>query len=311
MSSESETRGLARGPGVWIMATRAPFLTASVIPALMGAFAAFWRTGSLSASRLGLTLGGVACLHIGANLANDYFDEITGCDRANREPTAFSGGSRVIQEGLLPASIIMIGAAVFFAAGLAQGLLLNRMVQGNGVIYLGLAGLACGLAYTAVPLKLSYRGFGEVVVFMAFGPLLVAGAYLAQTGSVNTFAIAVSIPAGLLVLSILMVNEVLDEKWDRLARKLTLVVILGRRRGYLAYLAAYAAAYAWLGVGVAAGVFPLSALLALVVPVAVLRHLRPRSALCDRGALVRASGLTTLSQAISGTVIALSFLLQR
>ena len=99
MNSEARAAGSgAAGLMVWLRALRAPFLTASGLPVLLGSFAAFWKTGSLNVVRLVLTLGGVLCIHIGANLANDLFDHMTGCDRLNLEPTPFSGGSRVIQQ---------------------------------------------------------------------------------------------------------------------------------------------------------------------------------------------------------------------
>jgi 1,4-dihydroxy-2-naphthoate octaprenyltransferase len=305
MSSDIASAGeAASGLRTWLHSLRAPFLTVSAIPVMLGALAAFWRTGSLSVARLSLTLGCAVCVHLGANLANDFFDDVTGCDRLNPDPTPFSGGSRVIQKNLLSARTILASSICFFALGLAQGLWLNHSVPGNQVLAVGVAGMLCGFLYTAVPFKLSYRGIGELVVFLAFGPLVVAGSFLCQTGSLETFAFVVSVPAGLLVASILLINEVLDCQWDGRAGKRTLVVILGRRRGYGLYLATFTGAYAWIAAGLLFKVYP------AVVPVVLfVRYLLPARALHDRESTIRASRLTILSHTITVSVLAASYLL--
>jgi 1,4-dihydroxy-2-naphthoate octaprenyltransferase len=310
MSSKAVSRGgFLTTLEVWVHALRAPFLTASLIPALLGAFAAFSRTGHLDLGRLGPTLGGVLCVHLGANLANDFFDEATGCDRLNPDPTPFSGGSRVIQDGLLSAKAVLAASLAFFGAGAVQGLWLNHVVPGNGVLVLGLLGILCGVVYTAVPVKLSYRGLGEILVFLAFGPLVVAGSYLCQAGTLDGVAFLVSIPAGLLVTAILLINEVLDVEWDSRAGKRTLVVALGERRGYALFLMTYLGAFVWLAIGIVVGFYPPVAGLALLPLVAFLRKILPRNALRDRAAIVNASRLTIMSHMIAVSIAAVSFVL--
>jgi len=295
-------------PALWVRASRAPFLSASLVPVLLGGFAAYYRTGSVSIRRLLVTLGGVACVHLGANLANDYFDYRTGCDNQNPEPTQFSGGSRVIQDGLVSSRAIIAASAAFFMAGAALGLYLNSLVPGNAVILIGIAGIAGGLFYTALPVKLSYRGLGEVTVFFCFGPLLVAGSYLVQTGRLDSYAFAVSVPAGLLVLAILLVNEVLDVGWDRKGGKRTLVVALGRERGYRLFLFTYVAAYVYIGIGIALEFYqPVAALSALPLLLGY-RRLVPGRALETRESAIDAGRITIRSQVVTVLLLALSFL---
>jgi 1,4-dihydroxy-2-naphthoate octaprenyltransferase len=296
-------------PALWVRASRAPFLSASLVPVLLGALAARYRTGSFNLTSFLATLGGIACIHLGANLANDYFDHKTGCDMQNPDPTPFSGGSRVIQDGLISSRAIMAASAAFFVAGAAFGLYLNGLVRGNAVLLIGLTGIAGGLFYTALPVKLSYRGLGEVAVFFCFGPLLVAGSYLVQAGRLDFWVFAVSVPAGLLVLAILLVNEVLDVEWDRRGGKNTLVVALGRERGYGLFLAAYVAAYAYIGIGIVLRVYqPVAAVSALPLLLGV-RQLAPGRALASRAGAIDASRITIRSQMITVLLLALSFLI--
>ena len=295
-------------PALWVRASRAPFLSASLVPVLLGAFAAYWRYGSLGAWRLAATLAGIACVHLGANLANDYYDFKTGCDSINPEPTPFSGGSRVIQEGLISSRAIIGASAAFFALAVAIGLYLNSLVPGNGVIILALAGIAGGLLYTAVPVKLSYRGLGEIAVFLCFGPLLVAGSYLVQAGRLDPWALEVSVPAGLLVLAILLVNEVLDVEWDGRAGKNTIVVSLGRERGYRLFLVAYVMAYVYIGLGIGFGIYQPIASVSAVPLLFSARRIAPGRALRDRASTIDASRVTILSQALTILLLALSYL---
>jgi 1,4-dihydroxy-2-naphthoate octaprenyltransferase len=310
MSSEAAMPGSsAQKLKTWLHALRAPFLTASGIPVLLGAFAVLPKGGGVNPARLFLALGSVLCVHLGANLANDFFDEMTGCDRQNPEPTTFSGGSRVIQRGLIPARSIIVVSLVFFGLALVQGLWLNSMVPGNTVLAFGIVGLGIGLLYSALPVKLSYRGLGEVAIFFAFGPLVVVGSYVCQTGAIEAYPFWVSVPAGLLVLSILLVNEVLDHQWDSLAGKRTLVVMLGRSRGYLLFLLTYLGAYLWIGWGLAWHLYPTVAVVALVPLPIIMPRLLPDRALADRQALIRASGLVILSHMAVTGLLAVSYLI--
>jgi 1,4-dihydroxy-2-naphthoate octaprenyltransferase len=296
-------------PALWIRASRAPFLSASLVPVLLGTFAAYWRTGHMSAAGFAVALAGVACIHLGANMANDYFDWKTGCDSRNPEPTPFSGGSRVIQEGLVSSRSLIAVSVALLAAGAALGLYLNSRVPGNGVLYLGLAGIAGGFMYTAVPFKLSYRGLGEIVVFLCFGPLLVGGSYLVQAGTLDFRALLISLPAGLLVAAILLVNEVLDVEWDRAAGKNTVIVRLGRERGYSLFLGVYVAGYVCIGAGILAGLYqPVAAVAALPLVLGI-RSLAPGRALSDRPATIHASSIVIRSQAATVLLLALSYLL--
>lgn len=296
------------GIGLWIRTTRAPFLTASGMPVLLGAFAASWHAGVFALDRFLLTLGAVLCVHAGANVANDYYDYVTGADTINPQPTPFSGGSRVIQDSLVSARASLALSIAFLAAGFVMGLVLNSMIPGNKVILIGIVGILCGFLYSAVPAKLSYRGLGEIVVFIAFGPLTVMGAYLCQTGELNVFSFLISIPAGFLVLAILLVNEVLDLEWDAKAGKRTLAVRLGQGRAYGLFLTVYLTAFVSVAALLVARLAPPWAALAFVPAALAIRGLIPSRALATRPTLINASRLTILTQVTTTALLAASYL---
>ena len=266
-------------PG-WLIfrATRLPFLSATIVPVVLGiAIAA--AHGAFDLVTAILTVIGASSVQLGLNVANDVFDSIQGADEANVTPTKYSGGSRVIQYGLVSFRRMAATAAVFYLAAAAIGIVLLAMRGSVALLAIGLIGLIVSLAYTAPPLKLVYRGLGEIAVAVGFGPLMLLGAYVVQTGGTLSWEPAVvSIPVALLVALILYVNEIPDRRGDAHAGKRTLPVRFGPDAVILGYDVTVATAYATLVVGVALGVLPIPTLLALLtIPLAYRVHkgLRP------------------------------------
>ena len=89
-----------------------------------------------------------------------------------------------------------------------------------------------------------YRGLGEIAVAIGFGPLMLLGAYVVQTGGVVTREpVVASLPIALLVALILYVNEIPDRRGDARAGKRTLPVRFSRDAVITGYRVAAAAAY--------------------------------------------------------------------
>jgi len=247
-----------------LRATRLPFLSATFIPVGIGiAIAAVDGFFDLPAALL--TLIGAAAVHLGLNVANDVFDAQLGADDQNVNPTQYSGGSRVIQYGLVSLrrmSTISIG---MYATGVAVGLVLLLTRFSPALLVIGVLGLLLSLAYTAPPLKLVYRGLGELTTAIGFGPLMLVGAYVVQTvGLVGPEPFVASVPIALLVMLILYVNEVPDRSADARAGKRTLPTRLDRPQTINGYVVAALAAFAVIAVGVLAGALPIPALLAFL-----------------------------------------------
>jgi 1,4-dihydroxy-2-naphthoate octaprenyltransferase len=248
--------------------TRLPFLTATIVPVFLGlAIAA--RHGSFDWLTALLTVLGASFAHLAANVTNDIFDVLSGADRENGNPTQFSGGSRVVFYGLLTMRQLSIVAIALYAGAVATGLLLLAMRPSWALLWIGLAGVVVAYSYTGPPLKLVYRGLGEIAVALGFGPIMLLGAYVVQTGRLAWEPFVASLPVAILIALILYVNEIPDRRSDAVAGKRTLVVRWSPSTVRTIYGAAAALAFALIVVGVAAGVLPWPTLLALLaVPLA-------------------------------------------
>ena len=219
---------------------------ASMSSIFLGASAAA-REGPISWGWLALTVAGIFCLETAKNASGEIVDFDSGADRAvapeDRSP--FSGGKRVLVEGLLTKQETAAVAVVGYALGIAAGIGIAGLRE-PGVLWFGLAGVALAYFYHAPPIRLSYRGLGELAVGLTYGPLIACGTYLAQRGSVSREVLLASAPLGLLIASFLWINEFPDFRADQSAGKRTLVVRLGRSAGSRVFTWVVAAAYAWL-----------------------------------------------------------------
>jgi 1,4-dihydroxy-2-naphthoate octaprenyltransferase len=296
--------------GVVIKELRTEFLTASVIPVMLAASVAYTEVGRLDWPLLLLTLAGAAFLHIGTNVANDYYDHLSGNDPINvRYIRPFTGGSRLIQDGLITPRAVFAISIVFFAAGIAIGVVLS-ILRGPVILIFGAAGLVSGYFYTAPPIRFAHRGLGEGIVGINFGLLIGIGTYYVQTGGVSTAAIVASIPLTLLVTSIIVINEFQDSEADARVGKRTLVVRLGLKRSVWLYAVISLAAYLPIIAGVASGLFPPLVLIGCITAPIILGGVaRARRFYDTPGGLAPANAATIVSHALTGILMAGAFLL--
>jgi 1,4-dihydroxy-2-naphthoate octaprenyltransferase len=262
---------------LFLRATRLPFLSATVVPVGLGTAIA-GLDGAWHWWLFLLTLFGAAFVHLGLNIANDVFDTLSGADRANTTPTQFSGGSRVILYGLLSLRQMALMSAAFYATAIGIGLFLAAN-RGWPLLWIGLAGVAISVAYTAPPLRLVHRGLGEIAVAAGFGPIMVLGAYYVQAQRITAQAWYASIPIAILIALVLYVNEIPDRPGDAAAGKRTLPVRLPKDTVIAGYVACVAATYGLIAGGAMSGLLPRPTLIALAtIPMArkVYRGLRER-----------------------------------
>ena len=248
---------------LWLKATAAQFLVASTLPVIFGSVFALYFSGSFNWLFFILTLLGITCIHAGTNLINDAFDVET--DSINRYVTPFSGGRGTIQGGLFSRSKVFISGIIFLIIGSVIGLYLNFSLDNNIILYIGIAGVIVAFFYVVGPIKFAYRGVGEIFLFIGFGPLLVIGSFYVQTSDFSWVSFYVSIPVGLLVVSILHINQFPDYEADKEVGKNNWVVLMGRSASRYVYLLIILGVYISLVVLIAKGVLPLLSLLTLIV----------------------------------------------
>ncbi|MBV8463057.1 MAG: prenyltransferase, partial [Acidimicrobiales bacterium] len=185
----------------FFLATRLPFLTATFIPVgLGGAVAAY--DGRFEGLWFALALVAAVAVHLGLNMANDLFDDASGADAANVTPTPFSGGSRVLQYGLVSRRVMLVGCAACYAVALGLGLLL-AVERGWPLLAIGAVGIVLSLVYSGPPFRLVHRGLGEPVTALGFGPVMAEGTYFATTGHWSGAAALASIPVAILIALVL------------------------------------------------------------------------------------------------------------
>jgi len=272
MRQLSSERGVDVKPTMslgWLifLATRVPFLTATFVPVLLGAVVA--RAHGFSAWWLMvLALVGASAIHLGLNVANDVSDATSGADEANVNPTMFSGGSRVIQYGLVSLGAMRKTSIACYAVGIAIGLFLASQT-GPELLVIGAAGVFLSLAYTAPPFRLVHRGLGEICVALGFGPIMLVGTYFVLAERLSWEAIYASLPVAIFIMLVLYVNQIPDRPADAAAGKRTIVVRLPKEMIVRGYLASVVTAYALVVIGVLTGLLPVWTLLMLAtIPLA-------------------------------------------
>ncbi len=239
-----------------LLATRPAFAPASVASVLIGSAWGYRIAGRFSWGMAALALFATLCVHFAANVLNDVSDDLSGTDRTNGERIfPYTGGSRFIQNGVMSAHEMTVWGVILLALAAALGLALVEL-RGPGVLAFGLAGVLLGLAYSLPRVRLAARGLGEATIAVAFGVLPVTGAAWVQSGRLEASSLLISLPVGLWVAAILLMNEVPDRQADARAGKATLVVRLGIEATRRLYLGIEGAACAALGLAAALGLIP-------------------------------------------------------
>jgi 1,4-dihydroxy-2-naphthoate octaprenyltransferase len=230
------------------------FLYAGLLPYLLGTAWAYARLDRFDAALFWSGFGGVVLSVIGVEAFNEYFDSRMGTDRVFNP------------DDLPPMSdaVLWLGIAAFTGA-LAVGVYLTYRGGWPILAFAVLGGLAA-IFYVAPPIRWAYRGLGELVIALSYGPWMVLGSLYLQAREVSWSALLASLVPGSMIMALAVVNAIPDYHQDRLVGKRNLVVRLGRRRAVWLYLWLAGAALGTVVLGVATRVFPwpcLAALLAL------------------------------------------------
>jgi len=249
----------------WWLATRPFSFPASIVPVLVGTATAAETDFDLLL--FVLAFAGGLLIHAGTNLATDFFDFTHGV-----QPTETLGGGN-LRSGLLKASDVHKAAIATFALGSLCGLAIIGIIgwqDGWPILAAGVFSVLAGYFYTAKPIMYGRRGFGEVMVFVFMGVIMVMASAYVQQREWTWHAFLASLPVGILVANILHANNLRDIANDRARHKVTIATIIDRPAADVLLWAFTIAAYACVVVTVAVGeMTPWCLLVAFSVPAAV------------------------------------------
>lgn len=297
-------------PGVWLAELRAEFFTAPSMSVFVGVACAWWATGNINWLHGVLTLIAAMLVNGGTNTANDYWDHVTRDDEENETPLRpFTGGSRLIQNGLLSPRGVLIYTFVLFALAIGIGVYLT-IVSGWWTLAIGAFGIITGYFYTAKPIALGSRGFGELIAGLDCGVLVAFATFYIQTGTLSWLPVIASLPLTLLVSLILYINEFPDRIADEKTGKRHMVVRLGAELGAKLHMWLILTPYIALACGIAFKALPVwTSLGFLTLPLMVMSSIQLRANLGDVTKLTPASALTVMSQFLMGILLTVGFII--
>lgn len=222
----------------WIIATRPWSLVMTFVSTCLAGILAY-ASGGFSIPIFILAMVGLLIAHIAANMTNDWYDVKHGVD-ANA-PTA-EYRPHPLLFGELDKKTYKTAIFSLYGVGLIISLYLTWL-RGLPVLYFSALGVILGVFYTADPVRLKHHSVGEVSVFLAYGPLMVGGAYYALTGVVSLDAMMASVPIGLLVALVLLANNIRDREFDASVGISTLTTNKEEKQGIAYYKILLSSAY--------------------------------------------------------------------
>lgn len=218
---------------------RAPFLSSILSPLIAGTLLAVVINQKMNVLGFLIVLIIGIGLHVATNVYNDIYDTKQGTDRVNVHRNPFSGGSGILVR--YPEMISRMywlaraGLLIALVATIALTLVIDRTHWPYlWALYLFAAFLS--KYYTAAPIKLAYRGLGELAVWFAFGPMAILIAAVSQNLNFHPIIVLAMPITGISTLSILLLGQMIDRDADRAAGKWGSAVRLGNRTTSMIYL---------------------------------------------------------------------------
>jgi 1,4-dihydroxy-2-naphthoate octaprenyltransferase len=251
-----------------MVVVRANFLLLAVVLGFLGTSLAWYEQQEYGSSfNLGyafLAGFGLVLAHISVNVFNDYFDFRSKLDYKTPR-TPFSGGSKALVDGLITEKQALWLAIGSLAIAAAVGIFFT-LVEGWLLLPLLLVAAIIILIYTPFILKI---GYPEWAAGLGLGTLPILGAYFIQTGEYHITAFIASVPSGILVHNLLLLNEFADVEADKTVKRRTLPITVGKKNAAIIYSALTAVMYLWIIGAVITRNMPWFALLGLLtIPLA-------------------------------------------
>ncbi len=239
------------------------------MPAILGGMIAWTTDRQFQPGYFLLVMAGLILNHMALNMTDDYYDfrhlvDVLASDGRN----PYTGGSGLLSSGRIQPEKMKQVFIAFYIVAIGIGIFLGVM-RGPFILFLLAIGFFCAYFYTAPPIRFGYRGLGEVAQLLCFGSGIGLGAYYVQTQKVSWEAFWGTLPFGIMLFSMITINEIPDYVEDRKGGKLNLVARFGRKAGVWLFVFSLLSAYGVILAGVVFGMIPLLGLLSLLtLPIA-------------------------------------------
>lgn len=243
---------------LWAKAARLKLLVTSLIPVLLGSMIARYE-GFFDGWIFSITVLGILMAHTATHFIDDYFDYRSGNWGYKTQKL---NGSPLFQGHLTTRQVFWAGLSCFLVA-LLTGLYLFFII-GKPILYLMLSGAFIVLFYTAPPIRLNYRGFGETAILLVFGPLLVFGSYYTLARHFSWIPIFVALPLGLAIMNIGIISSIFDHSADSKHHKRSLALRFGPLKALQIVQVNYLALYFLIIMGVFVNFLPLFTIIGLL-----------------------------------------------
>jgi 1,4-dihydroxy-2-naphthoate octaprenyltransferase len=254
---------------IWWKAFRFHFTSASFMPGILGGMIAWTTDGKFLPGYFLLVILGLLLNHIALNMTDDYYDFRHLVDVfATHGKNPYTGGSGLLSSGLIKPKRMRDVFITFYMIAIGLGVFLGVM-RGSFILLLLAIGFFCAYFYTAPPIRFGYRGLGEVAQLLCFGPGIGIGAYYVQVQRISWEAFWGTLPFGIMLFSMITINEIPDYEEDRKGGKLNLVARFGRKKGVWLFILSLFSAYGVIVAGVILGRIPVLGLITLLtLPIA-------------------------------------------
>ena len=241
----------------WYRNARPTALPQSLLPAILALCMASRYVGF--SIYLGmLAVFGAIMGHLSLNLFDDYFDyKVQKTDFRDRMQhkgmRARIAKCDYLTSGKATLKQLLVACVIMGAIALSAGLVIY-LYRGNVILMLAAFAAILGISYSGSPLRLSYRGLGEIVIGIMFGPMLMTGIFYAACGAFNWSVLFVSVPVGLLVANIVYTHAIMDYEPDKEVGKMTFAVLLkDKKRMLFCLFLLLLGAFSLVVIGVVAG----------------------------------------------------------
>jgi 1,4-dihydroxy-2-naphthoate octaprenyltransferase len=249
---------------IWWKAFRFHFTSASFMPGILGGMIAWTNDGQFYPGYFLLVMSGLILNHIALNMTDDYYDFRHLVDVfAEEGKNPYTGGSGLLSSGLIQPEKMRQVFIILYILTIGIGVFLGVM-RGAFILFLLGVGFFCAFFYTAPPIQFGYRGLGEFAQLLCFGPGIGLGAYYVQAQRISWEAFWGTLPFGIMLFSMITINEIPDYFEDRKGGKLNLVARFGREIGVWLFILSLLSAYGAILAGVILERVPVLGLISLL-----------------------------------------------